>query len=571
MFHQLLASLVAIALVGCAADPQQRAQTTAAPPPSAIASFDIIIAHAKIVDGTGSPWFYGDVAINAGKIAQVGNLGQATAKLLIDAKGKVVSPGFIDVHTHADDDLYKLPHAENFIRDGVTTIVVGNCGYGVRDVRTYFDNLETRGVAVNVATLYGHNTILRAVKGNVRGDLTPDQMEQARALLDQAMRDGAVGLSTGLIYTPGQWSSTEEIIELAKVSAKYGGIYASHMRSEGGSIMEAIDEALRIGKESGCRVQISHFKIASDYAKKVGGSDATLARVMEARNAGVEVWVDQYPYTASSTTLSTLMPDWVLEKGNDEAVKILSDETQLQKVLADMKDTYETRRGKTSMKYAVIASQEKHPEYVGKNLEQVARLRKYGKEAELLRDAASGEAVTMEDQYRAAIAIFLDGGASCVFHSMDEENVANILKHPLVAIASDAGVREFGSGQPHPRGYGTNARVLGRYARELKLITLEDAVRKMTGLPATAFRFHNRGLLQPGFAADVVIFDADKVIDKSTFDVPHAYSEGFDYVIVNGQLVVNDGKLTGTLPGQPIFGPGRTLSSRAPGPIQIQN
>lgn len=557
MMRALLVTGVLFHLVGCAVAPATRTGTVADAP----RAFDLIIRNGTVVDGTGAPRFSADVGITDGRIAAVGDLSAAAAGRSIDASGRIVAPGFIDVHTHADDDLYKLPAAENFVRDGVTTIVVGNCGYGVQDVKQYFQNLRTRGVALNVATLYGHNTVLRAVKGNVRGELSPGQMEQARAMVDQAMRDGAVGLSTGLIYTPGQWSSTEEIIELARVAAKHGGIYASHMRSEGGGIMDAIDEALRVGRESGCRVQISHFKIASDYAKAVGGSDATLAKVVAARQAGQEVWLDQYPYTASSTTLSTLIPDWVLERGNDEAKKILSDPAQLARVLADMREQYEVRRGKTSMAYVVIASCGSNRAYEGKTLEQVALMRRQAAGTELLRSAdTTAPGVSMEDQYRAAIDIFLAGGASCVFHSMDEGNVSNIMKHPLVAIASDAGVREFGSGQPHPRGYGTNARVLGRYVRELKLFPLEEGVRKMTSMPAQSFRFTDRGQIKPGFAADVVVFDAASVIDKATFDKPHAYSEGFDYLIVNGQVVIEQGRTTGTLPGQPILGPGHAAT-----------
>lgn len=547
--------MFAVWVVGCATRTDVSPHRGAS---SADAMFDLVIVNARVIDGTGSQAVDGDVAIRDGKIAGIGDFRNARTRRQIDAQQRAIAPGFIDVHTHADDDLYKLPRAENFIRDGVTTIVSGNCGSSVRDVKAYFDNLMARGVAVNAATLYGHNTVLRAVKGGVRGELTAEQMTRARAMVDQAMLDGAVGFSTGLIYTPGQWSSTEEIIELAKVAANHGGIYASHMRSEGGSIMTAINEALRIGREAGCRVQISHFKIASDYSARVGGSDATLARVVEARNAGQEVWLDQYPYTASSTTISTLLPDWVLEKGGDEAKKILTDETQLPKVLADMKQQYEVTRGKTSMAYAVIASQSKHPEYEGKNLQQIAAMRKHGSQSELLRDAANTDSVTMEDQYRAAIAIYLAGGASCVFHSMDEDNVINIMKHPLVSIASDSGVREFNAGQPHPRGYGTNARVLGRYARELKLFSTEEAVRKMTSMPAQAFRLNDRGIIRTGFAADLVVFDPEKVIDKSTFEQPHAYSEGFDFVIVNGKLVIDEGENTGVLPGLPIYGPGFT-------------
>jgi N-acyl-D-amino-acid deacylase len=532
------------------------------PGPATRPAYDVLIRGGRVIDGTGNPWARGDVAISAGRIAAIGDLSDATATEVIDATGRVVAPGFIDVHTHADEDLYELPAAENFVRNGVTTIVTGNCGYGARDVAGYFENLRTRGVAVNVATLYGHNTILRAVKGDKAGDLTTAQMRQALELVDQAMRDGAVGLSTGLIYTPGKWSSTEEIVELARVVAGHGGIYASHMRSEGLGILEAIDEAVRIGREAGLRVQISHFKMPTDYAARVGGTDATLARVEAARAAGLEVWVDQYPYTASSTSISTMLPDWVLEHGADEARRLLASDDGLRRVLDDMRQTYEVRRGRTGMDYVVIASCRSNPEYQGKTLRQVAQMRRLAGANELLADpkaAAANADVSMEEQYRAAIDIWLAGGASCVFHSMDEAGVEAILRHPLVGVASDSGVREFGAGQPHPRGYGTNTRVLGRYVRERGLIGLEEAVRKMTSMPATAFRFTDRGVLRVGAAADVVVFDPNAVADKATFEQPHQYPQGIGWVVVNGRVVLRDGIMTGELPGAPIHGPGKRL------------
>jgi N-acyl-D-amino-acid deacylase len=522
---------------------------------------DIIIRHGKIIDGSGNPWFYGDVAIAGGKIVAIGELKNIAATREIDATGLVVAPGFIDVHTHADTDLYKLPQAENFIRDGVTTIVTGNCGYGVGNVREYFEKLKEKGTALNVATLIGHNTILRAVKGDKAGALTDEQMTRAKQMVEQAMRDGAVGMSTGLIYTPGMYSPTEEIIELQRVAARFGGIYTSHMRSESTKIMDAIDEALRVGREAGCRVEISHFKLPRDVAQSIGG-DATIARVQKARAAGQEVWLDQYPYTASSTSISTLLPDWVLESGADEAKKKLQDQSQLPRVFADMKANNEIERKRADMSFAVISSCKAHPNYVGRNVKEIAQLTKFksngGADAELLGDKPPAlPAVSMEDQYRAIIDIYLSGGASCVFHTMDETEVETILRCPLVSVASDSGVREFGAAQPHPRGYGTNARVLGKYVRERGVITLQEAIRKMTSMPAAAFRFKDRGLLREGFAADVTIFGPDRVSDRATFEKPHAYSEGFAYVIVNGQVVLENGKLSGALPGTSIFGPGR--------------
>jgi N-acyl-D-amino-acid deacylase len=320
----------------------QAQPAAAAAAASARPAYTLVLRNGRVIDGAGNAWFYGDVALKGDRIAFVGTLkpGSYNADREVDVRGLVIAPGFIDVHSHADDDLYKMPQAENFIRDGVTTLVCGNCGGSMKDVGEYFGRLQQKGVGIDVATLIGHNTVLRAVKGDVRGDLTPEQMDKARAIVDQAMRDGAVGFSTGLIYIPGQWSKTEEIVELQKVAAKYGGIYATHMRSESTEIVAAIDEALRVGREANCRVEISHFKLASDVSKRMGGkadaalgSDITLGKVQAARAAGQEVWLDQYPYTASSTTISTLLPDWVLEKGRDEAKRTLTDPAGLKRVL----------------------------------------------------------------------------------------------------------------------------------------------------------------------------------------------------------------------------------------------
>ena len=572
--HLLFTSLIACLLaVGCAGrrgtPPAHGPLTPPAPSPIETAArdltCDLLITNGRIIDGTGNAWFWGDVAVRDGRIVAVGDVGELTPRDVIDADGLVVAPGFIDVHTHADTDLYKLPLAENFVRDGVTTIVTGNCGYGVKDVGEYFQRLRKDGCALNVATLIGHNTILKEVKGDIAGDLTPDQMARAKQMVKDAMEDGAVGMSTGLIYTPGAWSSTAEIVELQTVAASYGGIYASHMRSESNKVLDAIDEALTVGRLADCRVQISHFKLPRDVAATIGG-DATVKKVLAARAAGQEVWLDQYPYTASQTSITTLLPDWVLEGGADEAKRKLQDPQTLNKVLADMKQSHEVGRKRTDMSFAVISSSRAVPTLVGRNVMEAARVMKLKQQTgattepvELLgapNERAKLPDVTMEDQYRAIVEIYLRGGASCVFHTMDETEVETILACPLVAVASDSGVREFGVAQPHPRGYGTNARVLGKYVRERGVITLEDAIRKMTSLPATAFRFHDRGLLREGYAADIVIFDPMKVTDRATFEKPHAYAEGFTHVFVNGQLVLERGTMTGKKAGQPVLGPG---------------
>ena len=559
--------LIVLAFASAAAG----ARTAASRPatrPAANPNHTLLIQNGKIIDGTGNPWFYGDVLIRGSRIAKIASkIDPPAGADVIDATGLVVAPGFIDVHTHADEGAIGSL-AENFIRDGVTTIVSGNCGGSPRDIGRYFSALREKGSALNVACLIGHNTILNATKGEGAAKLTDNQMEDAKGIVRKAMEDGAVGLSTGLIYRPGLYSDTEEIIELAKVSSQYGGIYATHMRNESGEILKAIDEALRIGREAKCRVEISHFKLPADIARKIGGANATLGRVAAARAGGQEVWLDQYPYTASSTTITTLLPDWVHDKGREEAKKRLDDPEQVKKMLADMKESYEVKRGRKSMAYAVVSSYGHEPNLNGRNLQEIAqvfkaRAQKSG-DAELLSsNPPKLPEVSMEDQYRTVIEICRNGGASCVFHTMDEQEVQDILASPMVAVASDSGIRTIGSGVPHPRGYGTNARVLARYVREKRIITLEDAIRKMTSLPAMAFRFDDRGVVRVGYSADLAIFDANKVEDLATFEKPHQYSVGIDFVVVQGFPVLRGGEMTGLLPGEPVLGPGIKSSDRS--------
>jgi N-acyl-D-amino-acid deacylase len=506
---------------------------------------DLKIINGKVLDGTGNSWFLADVGVREGRVVEVGNLGQREATEVIDAGGLVVAPGFIDVHTHTDSQMFELPIAENFIRNGVTTIVTGNCGGSVTDIREYLDRLDAEPTALNVSTLIGHNTVLRELKGGVAEPLNEEQLAKAREIVRKGMEDGAVGLSTGLIYVPGRWSSTEEIIELQRVAAEYDGIYATHMRSEATEILDAIDEAIRIAEETGSRLQISHFKLPTDMEQKIG-QDATMAKVLAARARGLEVWVDQYPYTASSTGITTLFPGWVLEEGSEKAREMLQDPETVERVKGDMAKSQETRMRK-DYNFARVASARAYPEYSGKSIREIAEYR---------RGTPSEEPVTHEEQVETIIDIYLEGGAGMVYHQMSEDSVESIMRSPLVAICSDSGVREFGSGTPHPRGYGTNARVLGEYVRERGVITLEEGIRKMTSMPARAFRFHDRGMIHPGYAADIVIFDPETITDHATFTEPHQYSTGFAWVIVNGVPVVKDDAITGARPGQAIRGAG---------------
>lgn len=526
----------------------------------AAGKYDLVIRNGRVVDGSGAAAFPADVGVRDGKIAFVGAIADPGNVPTIDAAGKLVAPGFIDVHTHVDSDIFNSPAAEHFIRDGVTTIVSGNCGGSVSNVAAYFDRIAKQGAGPNIATLYGHNTVLRAVKGDRKGELTPEQLARAKELVRKAMKDGAAGFSTGLIYNPGRFSSTGEIIALASVAAESDGLYASHIRNEAGDIMDAIDEAVRIGRESKARVQISHFKLPTSAARKVGGAEATLGRVIAAREAGLEIGLDQYPYTASSTSISTLVPEAYLERGIARAREGLKDARTYDAVLAAMVGYHRDRMKRNSLEYVVVSYADSSPQYNGRNLSQIAKMKRQrgkGPGAELLMDISAINAnPTLDEQCRAALDLFRDDNPNCVFHSMGDAEVEQIMASPLVAIASDSGLREFGIGVPHPRGYGTNARVLGRYAREKKLFTLEEAVRKMTSLPAATFRMSDRGLIRPGLVADLVVFDPQKVIDNATFEQPHQYPSGITDVIVNGVPVLRANKMTGELPGRPVPGPG---------------
>lgn len=519
---------------------------------------DLIIRNGRVVDGTGNPWYYADVAIHNGRIMRVGNLSALAAKEEIDANGLVIAPGFIDVHTHADEDLISYPYAENFLRDGVTTLVGGNCGSSPINLAKYFRDASTTGTAVNMGMLVGHNSILQKVKGDVATPLTESQLAEARELVRRAMHEGAMGMSTGLIYTPGKYSTTEEIITLQKEAAALGGMYVTHMRSESSQILEAVDEALRIGREAGCRVEISHLKLPT--ANRIGGSDTLLKKILDARAAGQEVWADQYPYTASSTSISALLPDELLEGGSAAARKSITDPVKREEVLEWMKRDHEKGRGRKDFAFAVITLSRAYPQASGKSILEVARIRKYIEQHPEVTHwnaipADQLPEVTLQDQYEVILDIYANGGAGCIFHTQNEKDMTNIMRCPLVAVCSDSGIRVFGSGKPHPRGYGSNARVLGRYAREQGVISIEEAVRKMTSLPARAFRFRDRGEVRPGAWADLTLFNPETVLDLASYDDPHQYSTGIEYVVVNGKIVLARGTLTGNRPGQMLYGP----------------
>ena len=505
-------------------------------------SCDVLIKNGKIIDGTGNGWYYADIAITNGKIIALKKNITIAAVKTIDAKGLIVAPGFIDVHTHIEGDEAKTPTADNFIYDGVTTVIAGNCGASNTDIGKYLHWIDSLQLSINVASLIGHNDVRKAVMGRANRDATESELLQMESIVDKAMKDGAVGLSTGLIYIPGTYTKTPEIVRLAKVAAKYNGIYASHMRDEGDSVTQAIEEALTIGREANIPVEISHFKLSGQ--QNWGRSNQTIPMIIAARKEGLDVTIDQYPYTASSTSLSTLLPDEILADGQDSIVARLSKPEIKKEVTAYMIKKLKNRKLK-HYSYAVVAYYKIDTTLNGKSIEAINLLK--GRKHKV-----SEEAITVME-------MMVQGGASMIFHGMGEPDVQHIMQYPFNMFASDASIRAFGQGAPHPRGYGTNARVLGKYVREQKIISLEEAIRRMTSLPAQKFQLKNIGLLKEGMNADIVIFDEKEVSDKATFENPHQYSIGFKFVLVNGQLVVENAKHTGVKSGRALYGPGVNL------------
>ena len=498
--------------------------------------FDLLITNARIIDGAGNPWFRGSVAIKNGVIVKVGKIENASARQTIDANNKIVAPGFIDVHGHTEG-IYNNPKAENFVRMGVTSIITGNCGGSVIDVKKFLERNKETPLAVNLATLIAHGSVRSEVLGLENRQPTPEEQGKMNQLVEQAMKNGAVGLSTGLIYLPGTFAKTEEVVELAKVASRYNGIYASHIRDEGDEVVKAIEEAINIGELASIPVEISHFKISSK--KLWGQTPLTLGLVEAARKKGLSVTVDQYAYTASSTSLDSRLPSWAIEGGREEGKKRLADKATREKVAKEIKDTLKGKEFK-DFSFAYVAEYRANPEYNGKNIAEITQITKKTKK--------------LDAQIEQILEMYEAGGASMVYRVMSEEDVQNIMRQPFTMIGSDSSVRRFGEGVPHPRGYGNNARILGKYVREMKIITLEDAIRKMTSLPAQTFNLKNRGLIRENFAADLVIFDENTVADKATFENPHQYAVGFQTVIVNGEIVFDGEKMTGKMSGQPLYG-----------------
>ena len=503
--------------------------------PAARPNYDLVIRNGRVVDGTGAPAFYADIGVNRGKIAEI-RRGLASGKNEVDAAGQIVTPGYIDVHTHSES-IGRMPEAENFIRMGVTTIVTGNCGGSAPDIAKFLRDVEKTGTTVNVATLVGHNTVRsRAMGGSFDRAPTSAELEKMRAAVDRAMKDGAVGLSTGLIYLPGTFSKTDEIVEAAKALAPYDGIYVSHMRNEGMKMREALEEVFRIAREAGVRAHVSHIKRTGKPSWGTAGE--MIALLEKARREGVDVSQDQYAYTASSTGIgANLIPAWAREGGREKYLERIAEPASKARLVKEMREELALDQ-REDFAFAVITSFGSDPSLNGKNIVEAAKLK---------RGSAS-----VEDQIELILEIEKTGGAGGVFHEMNEEDLRSFLRHPNTMVASDSGPRRLGNERPHPRGFGNNARVLARYVRETGLLRLEEAVRRMTSLPAGVFRLRDRGILKEGAWADLVALNPDQIQDTATFDDPNQYPSGITAVVVNGEVAFQKGALSGKRPGKAL-------------------
>jgi len=501
---------------------------------SSAQEYDLLIRNARVIDGTGAPWFRGDVAVQGGRVAAVGSLTGVSARESIDAAGLALAPGFIDIHSHGVRGIFDNPSAENLIRQGVTTIIEGPDGSSPLPLAPFYAKLASTRFSVNFGLLVGHGTVRQQVLKSENRQATAEELGQMRSLVEQAMKDGAYGLSTGLFYVPGNFAKTEEVIELAKVAGRYGGVHISHMRDEADNVMASVAETIRIGEEGGLATQVTHHKIIGK--KNWGKSVETLRLIHEARARGVDVTIDAYPYTASSTGTGALFPQWSMAGGSRALAERLDAPDQRLKIKTEIVRRILEDRGAGDPKNVVLASCGFDPTLAGKSLADMARAR--------------GKGPTPDNAAEIAIEIQLKGGCSAIYHAISEEDVERILRDPLTMVASDGGIPTFGRDVPHPRSYGTFARVLGRYVREKQVLPLEEAVRKMTSLPAQRIGLYGRGVIRPGMAADLVLFDPAVVGDKADFLNPHQYAVGVHSVWVNGTAALKGGKMTGQLAGE---------------------
>lgn len=492
---------------------------------------DLVIENGMIYDGTGASPIKGFVLVKDGKIVAVGQGTPPPAKRRIDASNLIVAPGFIDLHTHSDSGVVASATrgCVNYLLQGCTTSVTGNCGMGPIDVQKFYTQIDSAGAGTNVAHLLPQGQLRQEVIGAVDRKTTPEELDEMRRLARKAMEDGAWGMSTGLIYTPSTYATTEELIEIAKVIGAGGGIYASHIRGDEGGLLGSVKEAIRIGQEAKLPTHISHFKVKG--TPNWGTLRLAIELIENARVAGNRVTADQYPYVASSTSLAaTIFPPWSLSGGTKQLIARLEDPESGARIRDEVSKSLEI---KEDGKQIVIALYRPRPDWTGKHLREIAETEK------------TTPLVIAET-------IMRNGGAQIVNFAMSEEDVRLAMTYSWVATASDGSVKLPGSDQPHPRSYGTFPRKIGHYSVREQVIPLEQAIRSATGLPADILGMTDRGYLKAGLAADITIFDAEKIIDNATFDNPHQYATGIQYVFVNGVPAVHQGTPTGALAGRAL-------------------
>ena len=545
------------------------AATRPLPAQSSSLAFDLIITNGHIIDGTGSPWYSGDLGIRDGKIAAIGNLSAAPRNRTIDAAGKVVAPGFIDMLGQSELSILVEPRLPSKIYQGITTEITGEGGsvaplndsiiqtdragyehYKItpdwRTFRQYFARLEKQGMGINLASYVGATQVRRMVLGDDNKQPTPEQLDQMKALVRDAMKDGTVGVSTALEYAPAPYARTEELIALAAEGGKFGGIYSTHMRNESDSVLEAIDEALRIGREAHVPVEIWHIKVAGK--SNWGRMPEVVAKINAARASGADITADTYAYTAWFNDFSAFIPPWAHDGGTARLVERLKDHATRERIRKDMlapsKDwdnEWQEIPGPEAILIGIVQNPKMLP-LQGKRLSEIARLWN--------KDPLDALFDFLIEDPNAGVAVF----------GMSQPDVTLALQQPWVAIDNDSSGTSpegiLGQEHPHPRAYGTFPRILRKYVREDKALTLEDAIRKMSALPAQRLRLTDRGVLKAGMWADVVIFDPATVRDLATFDNPNQLSEGMEYVLVNGVPVIEQSKMTGALPGKALRGPG---------------
>jgi len=525
--------------------------------------FDVIIKNGKVIDGAGNPWFKADVGIDGQKISAIGRLSAEKASKIIDADGLVVSPGFIDMHSHSDFELLVNPKAESKIRQGITTEVIGNCGESAAPLndlmkaetrktdslieeaelqldwstmKDYLNKLGRQGVAVNVVPLVGHGNLRVYTMGFVDSPPTKTELEEMKKRLAQAMEEGAFGMSTGLIYPPGCYAETDELIELSGVVASYGGIYTSHIRDEGDKMLESVKEAIGIGGEAGIPVEISHHK--AEGKVNWGKVKESLKMIEEVRDRGIDVTCDVYPYVAASTVLSAELPHWAHEGGTEKLVQRLTDAETRARLIREMREESPDQASMLEVDIwdvTQIARCKNHPNLEGKTVSEIAQTKHM-------------------DAFELVFDLLIDDAAiSIVGFHMCEDDVCTVLRHPVSMIGTDASAVApygvLGKGKPHPRSYGTFPRVLGKYVREERILTLENAIRKMTSLPAQKLGLRDRGIIREGMRADITIFNPETITDRATYQNPHQYPDGVEYVIVNGKIAVGERGHTGVLAG----------------------